>query len=106
MAVIIGLFLPFNMGFGLRGPPGFYCALQASQGDDARASALVLLFVMAATAGGTALAAPLITDGLAALAAVALALAAAGIACLALLPRLTGAGTAAAGTAAGEGESA
>ena len=104
MAVIIGLFLPFNMGFGLRGPPGFYCALQASGGDDARASALVLLFVMAATAGGTALAAPLVTDGLAALAAVALVLAAAGIACLGVLPRLAGAGTAAASGDAAEGD--
>lgn len=95
MAVIIALFLPFNMGFGLRGPPGFYCALQASKGDDARASALVLLFVMAATAGGTALAAPIITDGLAALTAVALALAVAGLVCLAVLPELPDAGTAA-----------
>jgi MFS transporter, DHA1 family, multidrug resistance protein len=99
MAVVIGLFLPFNMGFGLRGPPGFYCALQASGGDDARASALVLLFVMAATAGGTALAAPLVTEGLAPLAAVALAVGFAGLACLFLLPRLPGAGTAAAGRA-------
>jgi hypothetical protein len=97
MAVVIALFLPFNMGFGLRGPPGFYCALQASGGDDARASALVLLFVMAATAGGTALAAPLVTEGLAPLAGVALAVAVAGLACLLLLPRLEGAGTAAAG---------
>ncbi|HKK22723.1 MAG TPA: hypothetical protein VJ947_03470, partial [Pseudohaliea sp.] len=103
MAVVIALFLPFNMGFGLRGPPGFYCALQASGGDDARASALVLLFVMVATAGGTALAAPLVTDGLAPLAAVALALGVAGLACLLLLPRLEGAGTASAGATPGEG---
>jgi len=86
------------------GPPAISRSLAAAASPTL--SALVLLFVMAATAGGTALAAPLITDGLAALAAVALALAAAGIACLALLPRLTGAGTAAAGTATGEGESA
>ncbi|KGE03681.1 MFS transporter [Pseudohaliea rubra] len=103
MAVVIGLFLPFNAGFGLRGPPGFYCALQASGGDDARASALVLLFVMATTAGGTALAAPLVTRGLAPLAAVAFALGVVGILCLALLPRLPGAGTAEAGAGAGEG---
>lgn len=102
MAVVIALFLPFNMGFGLRGPPGFYCALQASGGDDARASALVLLFVMAATAGGTALAAPLVTQGLAPLAGVALAVAIAGLACLLLLPRLEGAGTAAAGRSSQE----
>lgn len=67
------LFLPFNMGIGFRGPPGFYRALQASGGDDARASALVILFIMMVTAGGTVLVAPAITDGLAPLALAALA---------------------------------
>ena len=69
------LFLPFNAGFGLRGPPGFYCALQASGGDDARAAALVILYVMLVTAGATALLAPWVTLGLlpAALAATVLA---------------------------------
>ena len=28
------LFLPFNAGFGVRGPPGFYRALQSSDGED------------------------------------------------------------------------
>ena len=74
--VIWILFLPFNAGFGLRGPPGFYCALQASGGDDARAAALVILYVMLVTAGATALLAPWVTLGLlpAALAATVLAL--------------------------------
>ena len=73
--VIWILFLPFNAGFGLRGPPGFYCALQASGGDDARAAALVILYVMLVTAGATALLAPWVTLGLlpAALAATVLA---------------------------------
>lgn len=95
MAVIIALFLPFNMGFGVRGPPGFYRALEASGGDDARASALVLLFVMLATAGGTALVAPVISLGLWPLALATLLLALAGIACLLLLPPLPADGAAA-----------
>jgi DHA1 family bicyclomycin/chloramphenicol resistance-like MFS transporter len=62
--VIWMLFLPFNMGFGFRGPPSFYRALQASGGDDARASALLILYVMLMTAGGTALIAPFVERGL------------------------------------------
>jgi MFS family permease len=62
--VIWLLFLPFNMGFGFRGPPAFYCSLQASEGDDARASALVILYVMFITAVATALIAPLVGLGL------------------------------------------
>lgn len=62
--VIWMLFLPFNMGFGFRGPPSFYRALQASGGDDARASALLILYVMLITAGGTALIAPFVARGL------------------------------------------
>jgi DHA1 family bicyclomycin/chloramphenicol resistance-like MFS transporter len=75
------LFLPFNMGFGFRGPPGFFRALQASDGDDARASALVILYVMFITAAATALIAPLISQGLwpPALAAVLLGVASLGV---------------------------
>ena len=58
------LFLPFNIGIGLRGPPGFFRALQASAGDDGRASALVVLWIMLVTAGGTATLAPLVAQGL------------------------------------------
>jgi len=72
ITVVWLLFLPFNMGLGFRGPPGFYRALQASGGDDARASALVILFIMLVTAGGTVLVAPAITDCLAPLALAAL----------------------------------
>lgn len=57
-------FLPFNTGLGLRGPPGFYRAVVAAKGDDARGSALVILAIMAATALGTAAVAPFIEDGL------------------------------------------
>ena len=77
-AVIYLLFVPFNMGFGFRGPPGFYCALQCSEGDDGRASALIVLYTLLITAAVTALIAPLLTAGLwiPVLAAVLLSLAA------------------------------
>jgi MFS family permease len=58
------LFVPLNAGFGLRGPPAFFHALEASQGDDGRASALIILYTMLLTAAGTALIAPLIGYGL------------------------------------------
>ncbi|HEY0325186.1 MAG TPA: MFS transporter [Allosphingosinicella sp.] len=85
--VITALFIPVNSGLGLRGPPGFYRAVVASHGDDARGSALVILFIMAATALGTAVVAPFIEQGLVPLAAAALALELAALTCL-LLPRL------------------
>ncbi|MFN3725574.1 MAG: MFS transporter [Allosphingosinicella sp.] len=85
---ITALFVPINSGLGLRGPPGFYRAVVASHGDDARGSALVILFIMAATALGTAAAAPFIEQGLAPLAAAAFVLELAALACLVLLPRL------------------
>ena len=62
--VIWALFVPLNMGFGFRGPPAFFTALQSSDGDDGRASALIILYVMLCTAAGTALLAPLVELGL------------------------------------------
>jgi DHA1 family bicyclomycin/chloramphenicol resistance-like MFS transporter len=38
---VTAIFLLFNIGLGLRGPPGFHRAVVASQGDDARGAALV-----------------------------------------------------------------
>ena len=35
------LFLPMNFGLGLRGPPGFYAAVVASDGNDPRGAAIV-----------------------------------------------------------------
>jgi MFS transporter, DHA1 family, multidrug resistance protein len=69
MAVITLIFLPFNMGLGLRGPPGFHAALLASGGDDARGAALILVAILLTTAAGTAAVAPFITHGLVAIAA-------------------------------------
>ncbi|MEM9171686.1 MAG: MFS transporter [Pseudomonadota bacterium] len=70
------LFLPMNFGLGLRGVPGFYAAIVASDGDDARGSALLVLAIMLTTAIGTAIAAPMIQYGLAPLACVSASLSA------------------------------
>jgi DHA1 family bicyclomycin/chloramphenicol resistance-like MFS transporter len=86
--VITVLLLPVNIGLGLRGPPGFYRAVLAAHSDDARGSALVVLFILGVTAGGTALGSPWIESGTVPLAALTLLLELAAIACLAALPRL------------------
>ena len=82
------LFVPMNMGLGLRGPPGFLRAIQAGRGDDARAAALVMLLVFAATALGTAVVAPFITLGLVPLTAAAVVVSGSGCLALLLLPPL------------------
>jgi predicted MFS family arabinose efflux permease len=86
--VITALFVPINTGLGLRGPPGFYRAVIASHGDDARGSALVILAIMIATAAGTAMVAPFIELGLVPLAAAGFTLQLAAYLCLAMLPAL------------------
>ncbi|WP_026868863.1 MFS transporter [Inquilinus limosus] len=86
--LIAALFVPVNAGLGLRGPPGFYRAVLAARGDDARGSALVVLAILAVTAGGTAAAAPMIEQGLVPLASIALAFHLMAVLCLAALPRL------------------
>jgi MFS family permease len=68
--MLIPLFIPMNVGLGLRGPPGFYQAIVAAKGDDARGSALVILAIMITSAVGTAVVAPFIEQGLPALGAV------------------------------------
>jgi MFS family permease len=80
------LFVPMNLGLGLRGPPGFLRAVQASKGDDARGAALVMLAVLALAALGTATVAPWITVGLVPLTAVAAALSVTGVILLVVLP--------------------
>lgn len=85
--VLVLLFVPMNLGLGLRGPPGFLQAVLASDGDDARGAALVILGVLTTAAGGTAVAAPMITAGLPALAAVSATASLGALLCLAALPR-------------------
>lgn len=86
--VVTALFIPFNAGLGLRGPPGFHRAVVAAHGDDARGAALVVVAILATTAIGTAAVAPFIMAGLVPLAASAAVLALASVALLAVLPRL------------------
>lgn len=62
--VIIFLFAPLNMALGVRGPPGFLRAIIASEGQDDRASSLLVLALFGAVALGTALMAPFVDDGL------------------------------------------
>jgi MFS transporter, DHA1 family, multidrug resistance protein len=61
---LVLLAIPLNVGLGLRGPPGFFRAIQAGGGDDERAASLTILAVMAVAAGSTAILAPLLHGGL------------------------------------------
>jgi hypothetical protein len=86
--VITALFVPVNLGLGLRGPPGFFRAILTSDGDDARGAALVILFILSTTAAGTAIAAPFVTAGLMPLASIAAAASCLSVLLLFALPRL------------------
>lgn len=85
---IAALFVPLNLGLGLRGPPGFHRAVLAARGDDARGAALVVVAVLVCTAAGTALVAPFITYGLVPLALAALVLTASSLLLSSWLPAL------------------
>ena len=80
------LFAVVNLGLGVRGPPGFYQAIIASGGNDARGAALVILLVFATTSIGTALLAPFITLGLLPLAATAAVVSVSALVTLFFLP--------------------
>ncbi|MEO5322257.1 MFS transporter [Mesorhizobium sp. CC13] len=86
--VVTALFVPFNTGLGFRGPPGFHRAVVASQGDDARGAALVVVAILGTTAAGTAAVAPFITLGLLPLAIAAAALVLAALLLIAVIPPL------------------
>jgi predicted MFS family arabinose efflux permease len=64
MTMLTVLFVPMNLGLGLRGPPGFFQALVSAGDNDARGGALVIVMVLALVALGTALVAPWIMIGL------------------------------------------
>ena len=87
-ALLPALFLPMNVGLGLRGPLGFYRGIVASGTNSARGSALIVFFILAATSLGTMVAAPLINQGLWALGAVTCAIHALSVGLLLLLPRM------------------
>jgi MFS family permease len=82
------LFVPFNIGLGLRGPAGFHGAVVAARGDDARGAAIVVVAILAVAALGTAAVAPFIAAGLLPIALVSTALVIIGLGVLALLPSL------------------
>lgn len=66
-ATIFGVWLLFilvNLGLGIRGPAGFFHALQAAGENESRGSALIVLTVMFTAAIGTALVAPFVEQGL------------------------------------------
>jgi MFS transporter, DHA1 family, multidrug resistance protein len=73
------MFLPINMGLGLRGPPGFHAALVATEGDDSRGAAVVVLAMLLTSAIGTAAVAPFILHGLISIAVAATILALAAV---------------------------
>lgn len=81
------LFIPMNFGLGLRGPPGFFAAVVASEGNDARGAALLILMVLLIAALGTAAVAPMILDGLVPLAVVSTGVSALSVLVLLLLPK-------------------
>ncbi|WP_317931005.1 MFS transporter [Halioxenophilus sp. WMMB6] len=81
-AMIWALFAIVNLGLGVRGPPGFFAAIQAAGSDSARASALIILLVMLTAALGTALAAPWLSLGLLPIAALVTLIAGAAVLCL------------------------
>jgi MFS transporter, DHA1 family, multidrug resistance protein len=87
-ALLPALFLPMNVGLGLRGPLGFYRGIVASGTNNARGSALIVFFILAATSLGTMVAAPFIDRGLWALGAVTCGIHAASVGLLLLLPRM------------------
>jgi MFS transporter, DHA1 family, multidrug resistance protein len=91
-AMLIPFSIVWNLGFGLRGPPGFLQAVLAANGDDARGAALVILAMLASAAGGTALAAPFVALGLLGPAMVAFIISAGAVLCLIVLPRARQAG--------------
>jgi predicted MFS family arabinose efflux permease len=80
MIALTAIFVPMNIGLGLRGPPGFFQALVAAGDNDARGGALVIILVLAIGALGTGLVAPWLAMGLLPLALTALT-----VACLSLL---------------------
>lgn len=81
------LFIPVNLGLGLRGPPGFYQAIVAAGGDDSRAAAMVVLAILLTTAAGTALAAPWVSTSLVPLSMIATGISLAAVLTLQLRPR-------------------
>lgn len=82
------LFIPFNMGLGFRGPPGFLRAMMAANGQDDRASSLVILTIFLTASAATALLAPVVEQGLIWVASAAALIEVLSVMFLAVLPGL------------------
>jgi predicted MFS family arabinose efflux permease len=65
---LITIWLPMNVGMGLRGPTGYVAAIKAAGSNDARASAVISVFATGVMAAGTAAVAPFLSYGLTAVA--------------------------------------
>ncbi|MDR3496110.1 MAG: MFS transporter [Ancalomicrobiaceae bacterium] len=85
---IVPFWIVVNIGFGSRGPTGYFYAVKAARGDDARGSALVMLIFLGMSSAATAAVAPVITLGLVPVAATAAGIAALGLAVMLALPAL------------------
>ena len=86
--VVAVLFVPLNLGLGLRGPPGFHRAVVAARGDDARGAAVTVVAILGSAAAGTAAVAPFIAHGLVPIALAAFVLSGAALVLLRWLPPL------------------
>lgn len=86
--VVLMIFPLMNVGLGLRGPTGFLRGIISANGDDNRASSLILLSIITVTSGGTALIAPFLNYGLFALSLFAGCLHLAACLILLFLPKL------------------
>lgn len=86
--VVTALFVPFNIGIGLRGPVGFHRAMVAAGGDDARGAAILVVAILGVAALATALVAPFILQGLAPIGLAAVIMAAMSLVLLGVLPKL------------------
>jgi len=67
-SALVYLFIPLNLGLGIRGPPGFLRAILAGGGDDERVSSLTILAIMAVACTGTAVLGAFLKFGLVVLA--------------------------------------
>jgi MFS family permease len=83
-SALIPIWIVWNLGFGVRGPPGFLQAVIAAQGDDSRGAALVILAILLTIAIGAAITAPFVASGLTGVATVAAAIEVGAVAWLAL----------------------
>lgn len=92
LSVIIALHASMTVGLGLRAPPGFLRTIIAGDGDDNRASSVMIVTIAVMAAIGTTLLAPFVTIGLLPFAAGSAVCQTIALVALHTLPRLPEAG--------------